>query len=59
MVIECDGYATHSDASSFESDRARNNRLTAHGYRVLHWTWSGIHDRPEELVLDLAHTLAR
>jgi len=59
VVIECDGYATHSDAKSFETDRARNNRLTAHGYRVLHWTWSGIHDRAEELVLDLAYTLAR
>lgn len=59
VVVECDGYATHSDVKSFESDRARNNRLTAHGYRVLHWTWAGIHERPEELVLDLAHTLAR
>lgn len=59
VVIECDGYATHSDVKSFEADRARNNRLIAHGYRVLHWTWSAIHDRPEELALDLAHTLAR
>lgn len=53
VVIEADGYAWHASLESFEKDRARRNALTAHGYRVLHWTWSAVHERPEALVREL------
>lgn len=57
VVIEADGYAYHSSLRVFESDRARNNELTARGLRVLHWTWAGVRDRPEELLAELCQTL--
>jgi hypothetical protein len=58
VVIEADGYAFHSSLRTFEADRTRNNQLTARGLRVLHWTWAGVRDRPEELVSELLQTLA-
>ncbi|MCC6336723.1 MAG: type IV toxin-antitoxin system AbiEi family antitoxin domain-containing protein [Myxococcales bacterium] len=57
IVIEADGYAVHASLGSFEKDRARNNALTAHGFRVLHWTWSALHERPDELLQELLLTL--
>lgn len=59
VVIEADGYATHSSPEAFESDRVRNNSLVARGFRVLHWTWSALHDRPAELVSELLGVLGR
>lgn len=59
VVIELDGYAHHSGVDSFEDDRDRNNKLTAQGFLVLHWTWSALHQRPEELLLELLGVLER
>lgn len=59
VVIEADGYAYHSSPEAFERDRRRNNALLARGHRVLHWTWSALHGRPEELLLELATVLSR
>ena len=53
LVIEADGYAHHSSPTAFEEDRARNNALTARGYRVLHWTWAAVNERPDQLVAQL------
>jgi very-short-patch-repair endonuclease len=53
VVIETDGYASHSGIGSFEDDRARNNSLIVRGLRVLHWTWEAIQQRPEELIAEL------
>lgn len=58
VVIEADGYAWHSSPLSFERDRARISALTARGFRVLQWTWAGLHERPDELVRDLRLALA-
>jgi very-short-patch-repair endonuclease len=58
VVIEADGYASHSTAEMFERDRARNNALAASGYVVLHWTWAALCDRPEALVHQLRCLLA-
>lgn len=57
VIIEADGYAYHSSLQTFESDRLRNNELTARGFRVLHWTWAAVRDRPEELLSELVQTL--
>lgn len=53
VVVEMDGYASHSGIDRFEDDRVRNNSLTAGGLRVLHWTWRAVHDRPDELIAEL------
>jgi len=57
VVIECDGYAFHSDVKSFEEDRKRINALTVRGFVVLRWTWAALHSRPEELVDELRTVL--
>jgi very-short-patch-repair endonuclease len=38
VVIEADGYDTHSSRAAFDDDRARGNELVVAGYRVLHFT---------------------
>ena len=53
VVIETDGYAFHSGIDTFEADRQRNNSLALEGYLVLHWTWLGLNERPEELIAEL------
>ncbi len=39
LIVETDGYATHGTRSAFESDRARDRRLTKAGWRVVRFTW--------------------
>jgi very-short-patch-repair endonuclease len=58
VVIEADGYAYHSSIERFEDDRQRNNSLMLRGFRVLHWTWTALEDRPEELLNELLALLA-
>ncbi len=47
VAIESDGFAAHGDRSSFEQDRARQNRLVLQGWRILRFTWRQICGRPE------------
>ncbi len=53
VVVEADGYASHSGIEAFEDDRERNNSLIIMNLRVLHWTWRALHERPEELIAQL------
>jgi len=50
VAIECDGYRYHSGRRAFDDDRARQNALTAMGWRVLRVTWPQLRDRPEEVI---------
>ncbi len=59
VVVEADGHASHSSPAAFEKDRERNNALVARGFVVLHWTWAALHDRPEELVVQLRRMLGQ
>jgi len=58
IVVEADGYETHSSPEAFNDDRARNNALVARGFRVLHWTWAQVKHQPDELLAQLQATLA-
>ena len=42
LVVEVDGREYHSDPAAFERDRVRDARLTALGYRVLHFSYSQV-----------------
>lgn len=53
VVIEADGYASHSSVDAFEADRERNNSLIAMNLKLLHWTWTAIETRPDELIAEL------
>jgi hypothetical protein len=49
IVVETDGRRTHGTNHAFESDRRRDQRLIAAGWRVIRTTWRQLKDRPHEL----------
>jgi very-short-patch-repair endonuclease len=57
LVVELDGHATHGPAHAFETDRARDRRLEAAGWRVIRITWRQLHDTPDEVEADLRRLL--
>lgn len=50
VVVELDGRRFHDGLSARESDRSRDNRLMAAGWRVLRFTWDDLKDRPTQTV---------
>jgi very-short-patch-repair endonuclease len=58
VVIEADGKWFHYGDSAFEKDRPRRNALESFGWRVLHFTWRDLIERPEMVVATLARALA-
>lgn len=50
LAIECDGYEFHGTREAFESDRLRNSRLAALGWRVMQVTWQQFQREPTKLV---------
>lgn len=56
LVIEVDGYAYHG-RQRFQEDRTRQNRLVAHGYTVLRFTWADLTQRPDEVSAQVRATL--
>jgi very-short-patch-repair endonuclease len=58
LVVEVDGYAFHSERSSFERDRRRDAALTLAGYRVIRITWRQITEERELVIATLAGALA-
>jgi very-short-patch-repair endonuclease len=59
LIVELDGHATHGGAQAFETDRARDRRLEAAGWRVVRITWRQLHDTPDEVEADLRSLLGR
>jgi very-short-patch-repair endonuclease len=59
VVIEVDGYATHSDRQAFQRDRSRQNQLVAAGYTVLRFTWRDVAERPQHVVSTIRAALDR
>jgi very-short-patch-repair endonuclease len=57
LVVETDGWETHSTRAAFEDDRRRDAELTAAGYRVLRFTWRQITEEPEATIAILATAL--
>jgi hypothetical protein len=46
IVVECDGFAFHSNKKTFTTDRQRDRALRAAGYDVLRFSGSEIHRDP-------------
>jgi hypothetical protein len=46
IVVECDGFAYHSNKKTFTTDRQRDRALRAAGYDVLRFSGSEIHRDP-------------
>ncbi|MCU1428872.1 MAG: Protein of unknown function (DUF559)/Domain of unknown function [Actinomycetia bacterium] len=49
LLIEIDSRLHHSALLDFESDRARDNRFVAEGYRVLRVTYEMLRDNPRDV----------
>jgi hypothetical protein len=58
VIVELDGYETHGTWSAFQSDRDRDRRLLAAGYRGPRVTWHQLQAIPEEIAIDLRSLLA-
>jgi hypothetical protein len=58
LIVELDGHATHSATHAFETDRVRDRRLEAAGWRVIRITWRQLHDEPKLLEDDLRRLLS-
>lgn len=59
VVLEADGYLTHSTVEAFEEDRQRQNALMEQELLVLRWTWKAIKQTPEQLVAQLRALLIK
>jgi hypothetical protein len=57
LVVELDGYASHSTRQAFESDRARDRLLQAAGWRVIRITWRQLHDDPHAIADEIGAML--
>ena len=58
IVVEVDGYASHSSRTAFEHDRRKDATLQAQGFRVVRVTWRQLVDEPVAVAARLASTLA-
>lgn len=58
LIVELDGHQAHGTRTAFESDRARDRRLQAAGWRVIRVTWRQMAE-PTALIADLRHLLTR
>lgn len=56
LIVELDGGDTHGTRSAFESDRERDRRLHAAGWRAIRVTWRQL-DHPTALLEDLSKLL--
>jgi hypothetical protein len=57
-IVEVDGDEAHGTRHAFESDRARERRLTLMEFEMIHFTWRDVMLRPEQVARDLAAFLA-
>jgi very-short-patch-repair endonuclease len=59
LIVELDGYDTHSNRQAFEDDRARDRMLQAAGWRVVRITWRQLHEGRRTLERELRALLTR
>jgi very-short-patch-repair endonuclease len=57
LVVEIDGYATHTTPRAFDRDRRKDAQLTNDGYRVLRFTWRQLTTEPEATAATIARAL--
>ena len=59
LVVEVDGYGTHSPRLAREDDYARDSALVAAGWRVLRFTYAQVLHEPELVAARIAAVLAQ
>jgi very-short-patch-repair endonuclease len=59
LIVEVDGWSSHRMRSAFESDRARDARLSILGYTVLRFNWRQIEEKPRRVASTVRTLLDR
>jgi very-short-patch-repair endonuclease len=59
LIVEVDGYSTHSTRKAFERDRQRDQHLAAQGYTTIRITWRQLTQHPLAVLSNLAQAIAR
>jgi hypothetical protein len=59
VIVEVDGYRTHSTRHAYEEDRRRDQRLQAAGWIVMRTTWRQLTRHSDEVLDRLARLLRR
>jgi hypothetical protein len=57
LVVEVDGWRAHRTRAAFEADRARDQALTAAGFRVMRFTYRQVTGEPDAVAATLAAVL--
>jgi very-short-patch-repair endonuclease len=57
LIVEVDGFASHSGQHEFQRDRTRQNTLVANGWTVLRFTWADLTERPDQVIATIRHAL--
>ncbi|HEY0237852.1 MAG TPA: DUF559 domain-containing protein [Friedmanniella sp.] len=58
IALELDGFAFHSSAHAFRSDRKRGNKLMADGWTVRRFTWDDLVGDPEGFITTVLELLS-
>ena len=58
LIVETDGWGSHGNRRAFESDRARDAMLQAHGYTVVRFTWRQVLHETLLVTVRIAQLLA-
>jgi very-short-patch-repair endonuclease len=59
LAVEIDGYEHHRSRDAFRKDRAKQNALTAAGFRILRFTYEDVIDRPRPTAAAVRRLLDR
>ena len=59
LVVECDGFAYHSDKTAFTKDRKRDRTMKSKGLEVLRFSGSEIFNDPVEVAYELEEFLSQ
>lgn len=57
LVVEFDGFQFHRSRAAFETDRRRDAKLVAAGYRVIRVTWLQLQHEPYAVIARIAQAL--
>jgi hypothetical protein len=58
VILETNGRRWHDDANDYERDNDKWSVPGRCGFRIVFATWDKVINRPDELLRDLADTLA-
>ncbi len=58
VAVEWDSRRWHAQGQAFEADRERDAAAQTHGWRILRFTWSDVHDRPGYVIDTIRAVLA-